>query len=89
MTSISIFDPSLLPTEAHTCTCTTITARRPLCRQENTRAKYTRRTRDTRVFRVHVCLSLVAVIAVAPTGEAFFVYSYVQTMQLMGQYNGK
>ena len=30
----------------------------------------------------------VAVIAVAPTAKASFVYSYVQT-RLMGQYNGK
>ena len=32
--------------------------------------------------------SAIAVIRVAPTGKAFFVYSYVQT-RLMGQYNGK
>ena len=30
----------------------------------------------------------IAVFAVAPTGKAPFVYSYVQT-RLMGQYNGK
>ena len=30
----------------------------------------------------------IAVIAVAPTGKASFVYSYAQT-RLMGQYNGK
>jgi len=30
----------------------------------------------------------IAVIAVASTGKAFLVYSYVQT-RLMGQYNGK
>ena len=30
----------------------------------------------------------IAVIAVEPTGKAFFVYSYVKT-RLMGQYNGK
>ena len=30
----------------------------------------------------------IAVIAVAPTGKAPFVYSYVQ-MRLKGQYNGK
>ena len=30
----------------------------------------------------------IAVIAVAPTGKASFVYSYVQT-RLRGQYNGK
>ena len=30
----------------------------------------------------------IAVIAVAPTGKASFVYSYVQT-RLKGQYNGK
>ena len=33
-------------------------------------------------------LSVIAVIAVAPTGKASFVYSYVQT-RLKGQYNGK
>ena len=30
----------------------------------------------------------IAVIAVAPTGKVFFVYSYVQT-RLKDQYNGK
>ena len=33
-------------------------------------------------------LKLIAVIAVAPTDRASFVYSYVQT-RLKGQYNGK
>ena len=32
--------------------------------------------------------STIVVIAVAPTGKASFVYSYMQ-MRLMGQYNGK
>ena len=34
------------------------------------------------------CVFQVAVIAVAPTGKACFVYIYVQTKR-MGQYNGK
>jgi len=36
-----------------------------------------------KVMKLHT----IAVIAVAPTGKASFVYSYVQT-RLKGQYNG-
>ena len=37
---------------------------------------------------LHDIVLAIAVIAVAPTGKAFYVYSYVQT-RLMGQYNGE
>ena len=87
MTSISIFDPSLLPTEAHTCTCTYNNCEETLM---SARDIHERNTRGGHAIHVYARLSLtrIAVIAVAPTGEAFFVYNYVQTRP-MGQYNGK
>ena len=66
--------------------------------------KFTRRVRKNFVTQVKVDMPLIernrehikllidryaiAVIAIAPTGKASFVYSYVQT-RLKGQYNGK
>ena len=42
----------------------------------------------TRNVHLSIHSQLIAVIAVAPTDRASFVYSYVQT-RLRGQYNGK